>query len=163
MSRFNFDPRAKRDGSGSGLPEDRYCSDCGFGDYCMRERSCYRRDQGEIRSVEERGDPDPVHDEPLQPHWSESPFWREVFAKEAAAVEGGDPDCGPSRGSTSLTMRGSAGPEQHSGLASAPAAHEARSGLRAQAKTSKAKAQPPRREPGSAASAPPKGGKSHNA
>ena len=31
--------------------EDRYCSSCGFGDYCMRERSCYRRDQGEIRSV----------------------------------------------------------------------------------------------------------------
>ncbi len=30
--------------------EDRFCSDCGFADYCMRERSCYRRDQGEIRS-----------------------------------------------------------------------------------------------------------------
>lgn len=30
--------------------EDRFCSDCGFADYCMRERSCYRRDAGEIRS-----------------------------------------------------------------------------------------------------------------
>lgn len=208
-------------------PEDRYCSSCGFGDYCMRERSCYRRDQGEIRSVEERGEPDPAHDEPLQPHWSESPFWRGVFAREAAAAEACDPEpttdfdamtsdpdfiaafhagrrvvadafgldlaCGPDStvevtfdisgdemtvisareldrdvraflpASFDFAQDEGCSPEQHSGLASAPAAHEACSGLRAQANTSEAKAQPPRRLPGCAASAPPKGGKSHNA
>ena len=92
-------------------PEERYCSSCGFGDYCMREQSCYRRDQGEIRSVEEHGDPDPAHGEPLQPHWSESPFWRGVFAREAAAAEACGPECGPPRGSTSLTMRAGGSPE----------------------------------------------------
>ena len=31
-------------------PEDRYCSSCGWPDECARNRSCYRRDAGEIRS-----------------------------------------------------------------------------------------------------------------
>lgn len=102
-------------------PEDRYCSSCGFGDYCMRERSCYRRDQGEIRSV----------------------YLIDPVSAQSA-----------SHGS------GSGLPSQFDPGASR---HGSRSGLRAQANTSKAKAQPPRRMQGCAASAPPKGGKSHNA
>ena len=31
-------------------PEDRYCSSCGWPDECARNRSCHRRDTGEIRS-----------------------------------------------------------------------------------------------------------------
>ena len=31
-------------------PEDRYCSSCGWPDECARNRSCHRRDSGEIRS-----------------------------------------------------------------------------------------------------------------
>lgn len=31
-------------------PEDRYCSSCGWPDECARNRSCHRRDAGEVRS-----------------------------------------------------------------------------------------------------------------
>lgn len=97
-------------------PEDRYCSSCGWPDECARNRSCHRRDAGEIRSPysgSARGDLTPS----AQPDAGATSSSSDAPRPESVSYS----DPGASRhGSGSGLL---------ADFASGPAAHEAGSGL----------------------------------